>query len=215
MDTRFRSQPSSAPSIHVYDAHAGTPGQIAYGIDDLVPNEETRDHTVSLRLDDSRGANYQQQFTFGFQRLADRYNDNEPYGQQPLAALVQNVAGPPAATYFIALVNPNAPPTVIPPGLTLVQTTNYFGGDNDSLNITERKIAGYQGTLSHRGGALVFGYDYQDQSGVLSGVAAVAQQSRLLREPPAEPRQPHFAYGRRARGTQQCVWDHLVGTRRR
>jgi vitamin B12 transporter len=40
------------------------------------------------------------------------------------------------------------------------------------LNLTERKTAGYQGTLSHRTGALVFGYDYQKQSGVLSGVTA-------------------------------------------
>ena len=157
---------------HAYDAHAGTPGQIAYGIDDLVANEETRDNTVSLRLDDSRGANYQQQFTFGFHRLADRYNDDEPFGQQPLAALVRNVNGPPAATYFVTLVDPNAPPTVIPPGLSLVQTANYFGGDNDSLNITERKTAGYQGTFSHRGGAIVFGYGYQNQSGNLSGIDA-------------------------------------------
>ena len=82
---------------------------------------------------------------------------------------MQNVGGPPAAVYFVTLVNPYNPPTVIPPGLTLVQTTNYIGGDNDSLDLTERKIAGYQGTLSYRGGALVFGYDYQDQSGVLSG----------------------------------------------
>ena len=158
--------------FHVYDAHAGTPGQIAYGIDDLVANEETRDNTVSLRLDDSRGANYQQQFTFGFHRLADRYNDDEPFGEQPLAALVRNVNGPPAATYFVTLVDPNAPPTVIPPGLSLVQTANYFGGDNDSLNITERKTAGYQGTFSHRGGAIVFGYGYQNQSGNLSGIDA-------------------------------------------
>jgi outer membrane cobalamin receptor len=156
---------------HVYDAIVGTPGQIAYGIDDLVPNEHTRDNTVSVRLDDSRGSNYQQQFTFGFQRLNDTYNDNEPYSEQPLAALVQNVAGPPAGTYFVTLVNPYAPPTLIPPGLTLVQTDAYFG-PNSSLNITERKTAGYQGTLSHRGGAIVFGYGYQDQSGNLSGVAA-------------------------------------------
>lgn len=156
---------------HVYDAIVGTPGQIAYGIDDLVPNEHTRDNTVSVRLDDSRGSNYQQQFTFGFQRLNDTYNDNEPYSEQPLAALVENVPGPPPATYFVTLVNPYAPPTVIPPGLTLVQTDAYFGPDS-SLNITERKTAGYQGTLSHRGGAIVFGYGYQDQSGNLSGVAA-------------------------------------------
>jgi len=157
--------------FHAYAAHAGTPGQIAYGVDDPVPNEETRDNTVSLRLDDSRGANYQQQFTFGFHRLSDRYNDDEPFGEQPLAALVQNVAGPPAATYFVTLVNPNALPTVIPPGLSLVQSAAFFG-PSDSLNITERKTAGYQGTLSHRSGALVFGYGYQNQSGNLSGVEA-------------------------------------------
>ncbi len=159
--------------FRVYDAIAGTPGQIAYGIDDLIPNEHERDDTVSLRLDDSRGSNFRQQFTFGFHRLTDRYNDNEGnYSQQPLAALVRNVAGPPPAVYLVALVNPYAPPSVIPPGLTLVQTFAYFGGDNDSLNLTERKIAGYQGTFSYRGGALVFGYDYQDQTGELSGVAA-------------------------------------------
>jgi len=158
--------------FRAYDAIAGIPGQIAYGIDDLVPNEHERDDTVSMRLDDSRGSNYRQQFTFGFHRLTDRYNDNEPFSEQPLAALVQNVAGPPPGVNFVALVNPYSPPTVIPPGLTLVQTTDYLGGDNDSLNFTERKIAGYQGTLSYRGGALVFGYDYQDQSGVLSGVVA-------------------------------------------
>ncbi len=157
---------------HVYAAHGGTPGQIAYGVDDLVPTEETRDNTVSVRLDDSRGSNYLQQFSFGYHRLSDRYNDNEPYGEQPLAALVRNVPGPPAATYFVTLVDPNAPPTLIPPGLSLVQTTNYFGGDNDSLNIAERKTAGYQGTFSHRTGSIVFGYGYQDQSGNLSGVAA-------------------------------------------
>jgi vitamin B12 transporter len=159
--------------FRVYDAIAGIPGQIAYGIDDLVPNEHERDDSVSLRLDDSRGSNFRQQFTFGFHRLTDRYNDNETvFGEQPLAALVQDVPGPPPAVYLVALVNPYAPPSVIPPGLTLVQTTNYFGGDNNSFNLTERKIAGYQGTLSYRGGALVFGYDYQDQSGNLSGVPA-------------------------------------------
>ncbi|MGB6942570.1 MAG: TonB-dependent receptor [Bryobacteraceae bacterium] len=158
--------------FRAYDAIAGIPGQIAYGIDDPVPNEHERDDTVSLRLDDSRGAHFHQQFTFGFHRLTDRYNDDEPYGEQPLAALVQNIAGPPPAVYLVAVLNPNNLPSVIPPGLALVQTTNYFGGDNDSLNLTERKIAGYQGTFSYRGGALVFGYDYQDQSGNLSGVAA-------------------------------------------
>lgn len=166
--------------FRVYDAIAGIPGQIAYGIDDLIANEHERDDTVSLRLDDSRGAHFHQQFTFGFHRLTDRYNDDEPYTEQPLAALVQNFPGPPPATYLIAVLNPYNLPTVIPPGLTLVQTTNYAGGDNDSLNLTERKIAGYQGTLSWRGGALVFGYDYQDQSGVLTGIPASRSNNGLF-----------------------------------
>jgi vitamin B12 transporter len=84
---------------------------------------------------------------------------------------VQNVAGPPPAVYFVTLVNPYNPPSVIPPGLTLVQTDAFFG-PSYSLDLTERKIAGYQGTLSYHGGALVFGYDYQDQSAVISGVPA-------------------------------------------
>ncbi|HEX5228129.1 MAG TPA: TonB-dependent receptor [Bryobacteraceae bacterium] len=166
--------------FRVYDAIAGIPGPIAYGIDDQVPNEQERDDTVSLRLDDSRGAHFRQQFTFGFHRLSDRYNDNEPFGTQPLAALVRTVPGPSAATYLVALLDPNNLPSTVPPGLTLVQATNYFGGDNDSLNLAERKIAGYQGTLSYRGGAFVFGYDYQDQSGVLSGLPASRANNGLF-----------------------------------
>jgi vitamin B12 transporter len=60
---------------------------------------------------------------------------------------------------------------VVPPGLTLVQSDAFFG-PSDSLNITERKTAGYQGTFTHRGGAVVFGYGFQDQSGDLTGVEA-------------------------------------------
>src|SRR5579883_85010 len=157
--------------FHMYDAHAGTPGQTAYGVDDPIPNEQTRDSTVSIRVDDSRGSNYLQRFTFGFNRLTDRFNDDEPFGEQPLAALVRDVAGPVPHTYFVTLLNPAALPAQIPAGLRLVESSAFFG-PSDSLNLTERKTAGYEGTLSHRTGALVFGYDYQKQSGVLDGVAA-------------------------------------------
>jgi vitamin B12 transporter len=87
--------------------------------------------------------------------------------------LVRNVPGPPAAVYFVTLLNPLAlpSPSQIPAGLQLV-TTDAFFGPSDSLNITERKTAGYQGTFSYRGGVLVFGYDYQNQSGYLSGTNA-------------------------------------------
>ena len=159
--------------FRIYDAHVGTPGQVGYGVDDLIPNEETRNSTVSLRLDDSRGSNYLQRFTFGYNRLRDRYNDDEPYGQQDLAAFVRDAGGSVPRVYFVKLLNPLALPTPsqVPPGLRLVTSAAYFG-PADSVNITERKIAGYQGTLSYRGGVLVFGYDYQNQSGDLSGTNA-------------------------------------------
>jgi vitamin B12 transporter len=160
-------------AFRVYDDHVGVPGQVAYGIDDPVPSEETRNQTVSLRLDDSRGSNFQQRFTFGFNKLRDRYNDDELFGEQPVAALVRDVGGPVPRVYFATLLNPLMlpAPSQIPPGLTLV-TNDAFFGPSDSLNLTERKTAGYQGTLSYRGGALVFGYDYQNQSGFLSGTNA-------------------------------------------
>jgi len=168
---RFSNSTQLRGVFRIYDDHVGVPGQVAYGIDDPVPSEETRNETVSLRLDDSRGPNFVQQFSFGFNRLSDRYNDDEPFSMQPLAAFVRNVGGNIPRVYFVQLLNPNSLPSQIPPGLTLV-TTDAFFGPSDSLNKTERKIAGYQGTLSHRGGVLVFGYTYQDQSGFLSGTLA-------------------------------------------
>ncbi len=159
--------------FRIYDAHAGVPGQVAYGIDDPIPNEETRNSTVSLRLDDSRGSNYLQRFTFGYNRLRDRYNDDEPFGEQPVAAFVRDVGGAIPRVYFVTLLNPLAlpSPSQVPAGLRLATGSAFFG-PADSLNLTERKTAGYQGTLSYRGGVLVFGYDYQNQSGDLSGTQA-------------------------------------------
>lgn len=165
--------------FHIYDAHAGTPNQVAYGIDDLFANEETRDSTVSLRLDDSRGSSYLQQFSFGFNRLHDLFNDNEPFATQPLAALVRDVGGPAPRVYFVELLNPNAPPPPTAIGFRYVRSTAFFGPSN-SLNVTERKTAGYVGTFSHRQGALVFGYQYQDQSGDLSGISPARSNNGLF-----------------------------------
>jgi vitamin B12 transporter len=43
------------------------------------------------------------------------------------------------------------------------------GFDPTSLTVTDRDVAGYQGTLTHLGGALVFGYEFQRQAGIVSG----------------------------------------------
>lgn len=169
---RFSSATQARGIFRMYDAQAGTPGQVGYGIFDLPANEETRDSTVAVNVDDSRGPNYLQRFSFGYHRLSDRYNDDEPFSTQPLAALVRDVPEPAPRTYFVSLLNPNGPlpvPGQLPPGVRLVETT-YFFGPSSSLNLTERKTAGYQGTLSHRSSVVVFGYDYQKQGGVLSGI---------------------------------------------
>jgi vitamin B12 transporter len=156
--------------FRMYDAHVGTPGQVAYGIFDLPANEETRNSTLSVRLDDARGSNFFQRFAFGYNHLSDRFNDDEPFSEQPLAALVRTVPGPLPRIYFVRLLNPSAPlppPNQLPPGVQAVSTSAFFGPFG-SLNLTDRKTADYQGTLTHRNGVLVFGYEYQRQEGTIS-----------------------------------------------
>ena len=133
-------------------------------------NEETRQTTVSLRADDSRGSRYFQTFSYGYNRLRDRFNDNEPYSSENLAGLVRDVG---SGTYFVSLLNPAALPAAgqLPPGTRIANATAYFG-PYGSLNLTERQTADYQGTLAQSGGALVFGYDFQQQSGNVSGTNA-------------------------------------------
>lgn len=154
--------------FRIYDAHVGTPGQVAYQDYDYAANEQTRDSSVSARVDDSRGSQYFQTLSFSYHRLSDLYNDNEPYSSQPLAALVRDVPGQFLATYFVELLNPNNLPTQIPPGTRIATATAYFG-PYGSFNLTDRTTADYQGTLAESGGATVFGYDYQNQAGNVSG----------------------------------------------
>ena len=95
---KLTSQTQLRGIFRMYDSHLGTPGQVAYRAFDYASNEETRDSTVSARVDDARGARFFQSFSFGYHRLRDRYNDNEPYSSQSLAALVRDVPGQLTAT---------------------------------------------------------------------------------------------------------------------
>jgi vitamin B12 transporter len=63
-------------------------------------------------------------------------------------------------TYFAGLAPPGALGSV--PG-----SGDLFA--SSGFTFTDRTSAGYQGTVSHRGGALVFGYDYERQAGSISG----------------------------------------------
>jgi vitamin B12 transporter len=166
---RFSEATQLRGIFRMYDAHVGTPGQIDYAIDDLGSNEETRDSSVSLRLDDARGSHYLQNFTFSYHRLSDLFNDTDQFSTQDQAGLVRDVTvNGLVRTYFVQLLNPNSPITIaLPQGFRVVQNTSYFG-PYTSLNLTERKSAGYQGTWIHKGGSIVFGYNYQRQDATLT-----------------------------------------------
>ncbi len=172
---RFSDATTARGIFREYDAHVGTPGQIAFGPPDTTANELTRNSTVSLSVDDARGAHFLQHAAFGYNRLSDGFNSSLN-DVVPVAGLVRDVPGALPRTYFVSLANPTGP---VPPGLRLVPSAVYFFPD-DSLNITERRSANYQGTWAQSAGALVFGYEYQRQSGDLSGTAASRDHNGLF-----------------------------------
>ena len=146
-------------------------------------NEETRDSLLSFHIDDCARVEFLPAvFPSAMHHLNDRYNDDEAYTSQPLAAIVRDVPGSIPYTYFVNLLNPASPlPSQLPPGQRVVESAYYFGPFG-SLNITARKTAGYQGTLTHRGGSLVFGYDYQRQSGNIGGLDAARDNHGIFAE---------------------------------
>jgi outer membrane cobalamin receptor len=106
-------------------------------------------------LDDRRGGRFSQRALFGYHRYRDRFSDDisEFYD---ISALVKT-SGPKA--YFIGLAPSGAAGSVPGDGFVFA-----FSG----FTFTDRVSTGYQGTLSQGKGALVFGYDYERQAGVIS-----------------------------------------------
>jgi outer membrane cobalamin receptor len=152
---RFTDATQLRAVYRTFDSYTGAPGQVAYGLTNLDANEKARDAAVSVRLDDRRGPRFSQRVQFGYHRYRDTFSDNvaEFYD---LSALVK-VSG--LKTYFIGLAPPGAAGSV--PGDGFVFASSGF-------TFTDRASTGYQGTLSQRRGALVFGYDYERQAGVIS-----------------------------------------------
>jgi outer membrane cobalamin receptor len=172
---RFSAATQLRGVFRMYDAHVGTPDQVGYGVLDTDGNEETRNVSTTVTLDDTRGAHYFQHFWFGYNHLSDRFNDSitESYD---IAALLRDVPGPQPRTYFVTLLKPPFP-TQAPPGLRLVTTTDTLYAF-PSLNLTQRETAGYQGTYTQSGGgALVFGYEYQHQAGTISDLDVSREHS--------------------------------------
>ena len=150
-----------------FDAYTGDPGQVAYGLIDYLANERVRDSTVSVRLDDQRGSHFVQHVQFGYHRYRDIFMDASSQTDN-VAAILRTVPGPTYPyTYFETLANPNNP--TAPPGTFFVETPYEFY-PSTSLELTARENISYQGTLKHRHGALVFGYEYERQAGVITDI---------------------------------------------
>jgi len=151
------------------DSVVGVPGQVGYGLIDYDARETNRDSVLSLRLDDARGANYLQQAYFAYHRVRDVYTDSRQQGPYELAAWVRDVASPAPRTYLVGLLDPNHIPAQAPAGARLVtQQVTLYPLVEPYLSATSRKRAGYQGTWSHAGATVAFGYDYERQDGDVS-----------------------------------------------
>src|SRR5579863_482913 len=148
-----------------FDAYTGDPGQVAYGLVDYLANERVRDSTVSVRLDDQRGRRFVQHVLFGYHRYRDISMDPSTQTDD-VAAILRTVPGPTYPyTYLVALANPNI--QTAPPG-TFFLDSPYEFFPFTSLELTARENVSYQGTLTHPHGALVFGYEFERQAGVIS-----------------------------------------------
>jgi vitamin B12 transporter len=148
-----------------FDSYTGDPGQTAYGLVDPNATETARDSALSLRLDDARSKRFVQRVLFGYHRYRDRFMDynTETYN---IAAILRTVPGPSYPyTYLVALANPNNP--TAPPGTFFVDSPQTLY-PSPGLTLTDRTNLNYQGTFTHRGGALVFGYEYERQAGIIS-----------------------------------------------
>jgi vitamin B12 transporter len=98
---------------------------------------------------------------FAYHRYRDVFMDNSTETDN-VAAILRTV--PSGNTYLVALANPNNP--TAPPGTFFVDSPfEFFPGE--SLELTARTSAEYQATLTHRHGALTFGYEYERQAGVI------------------------------------------------
>ncbi len=149
--------------FRTFDAAIGTPNQIGYGIVDYYGIETTRDSSVSAAVDDVRGRHYAQHISFGYHRSNDVFYEPLDQGPYNVAAWVRNVGD---RVYFEGLANPAAP---VPPGLTLVPQSESIYASAPYISLSSRTDFAYQGTLTHTGGAAVFGYQYERQAADIGG----------------------------------------------
>jgi outer membrane receptor protein involved in Fe transport len=86
-----------------------------------------------------------------------------------VALLLRDVYSPVHRVYRDAILNPSALPTTIPAGTRIFKTTSFlYPGSEPYVTLNSRARMEYQGTATHKDGSLVFGYNYEHQSGDIS-----------------------------------------------
>ncbi len=151
-----------------YDAIMGNPSQVGYGVYDFDALGGNRDSALSVRVDDVRGSHFVQRGMYSYHRLRNLYENQIADGPFDIAALVRRTGGATPAVYLVQQVASGFPASSVPAGLELVTTTAYDYPGN-FVSTSDRAIGDYQGTWTHRGGALVFGYRFERQNGNISG----------------------------------------------
>ncbi len=161
---RFSDATQLRAVYRTFDSYTGAPGQVAYGLTNFDANENARDAAVSVRLDDRRGTRFSQRALFGYHRYRDRFSDNVTENYD-VAALIRTVPGVHPRVYFVRQVPVS---TTVPDPGTTIATYSFPLDAFPGLTVTDRASASYRGTLTHAGGALVFGYDFERQDGIIS-----------------------------------------------
>ncbi|MFM2125146.1 MAG: hypothetical protein RL328_1597, partial [Acidobacteriota bacterium] len=114
------------------------------------------------KLEDTRNDWFSQTANFGYHRLSSNFQDFQAESYR-LNGLVRDGEG--GGVFFVRLVPAGTTPD---PGTRLVaQTISTF--PTTSLSITDRTNGGYQATMAHKGGTFIAGYDFERQSGVITG----------------------------------------------
>ena len=146
-----------------FDSYTGSPGVTAFTAYNLDAHSRDRDSVVGVKLEDTRNDWFSQRFNFGYHRLSSNFQDfqSESY---PLTALVRD--GSDNAVFFVRLV-PQGTTTADPGTRIARQTISTF--PSASLSTSDRTQGGYQATMLHRGGTFVAGYDFERQSGLITG----------------------------------------------
>jgi vitamin B12 transporter len=152
-----------------YDSVTGNPGQVGFGERNLDAYGSNRQSTLSVRLDDVRSPHFVQLFSVGYNRFRNLFEDSGNSPMISVAALVQDVSTPTPRVYLVQQVSPDFPASSVPAGLRLV-TGGFYPYPSSFVGVDDRTMADYQGTWTHRGGALVFGYRYERQTGLISNV---------------------------------------------